>query len=70
MSTAHSFMSAAPDDNQRESLAEFHRRGEAAWQEYLRTGYAVPADDLFARLQAMLDARRAALATRSDQADR
>lgn len=45
-----------------ESATAFHQRGEAAWQEYLRTGYAVPAEQVFARIQAMFDAKRAALA--------
>lgn len=40
---------------------DFHARGEAAWQEFLRTGESVPADQVLAKLQAKLDARRAQL---------
>ena len=36
----------------------FHERGEAAWQHYQQTGVSVPADEVLARLQAKLDARR------------
>lgn len=60
----------SPGAPQSESSAEFLRRGEVAWQEYLRTGYAVPAEQVFARLQTMVDARRAALAAHSDLGDR
>lgn len=52
---------ASPDAPQSESSAEFLARGEAAWQEYLRTGYAVPVDEVFDRIQAAIDARRAVL---------
>jgi predicted transcriptional regulator len=41
--------------------AAFHARGEAAWREYLRTGQAVPAEQVIAKLQARLDSRRKAL---------
>lgn len=41
----------------------FHERGEAAWQHYQRTGASVPADDVLAKLQAKLDARRKRLGT-------
>lgn len=44
-----------------DEVEEFHRRGEAAWQHYLRTGQSVTIDEVFARIQAMLEARRAAL---------
>jgi len=37
---------------------DFHARGEAAWQEFLRTGESVPADQVLAKLQTKLDARR------------
>ena len=37
---------------------EFHARGEAAWQEFQRTGESVPADQVLAKLQAKLDAKR------------
>lgn len=36
----------------------FHERGQAAWEQYQNTGLSVPADDVLARLQAKLDARR------------
>ena len=38
--------------------AAFYARGEAAWQEYLRTGVATPAKHVLAELQSRLDARR------------
>jgi hypothetical protein len=46
---------------ERKAQTEFLRRGEAAWQDYLKTGLSVPADEVFARLQAALDAKRAVL---------
>jgi Arc/MetJ-type ribon-helix-helix transcriptional regulator len=36
----------------------FHERGEAAWQDYQRTRLSVPADEVLAKLQAKLDAKR------------
>ncbi|MDP9965377.1 Arc/MetJ-type ribon-helix-helix transcriptional regulator [Variovorax paradoxus] len=36
----------------------FRARGEAAWQDYLRTGVSHPVDEVFDRLQARIDARR------------
>lgn len=36
----------------------FHQRGEAAWQEYQRTGESRSADEVLAKLQAKLNARR------------
>lgn len=36
----------------------FHQRGQAAWEHYQSTGLSVPADEVLARLQAKLDARR------------
>lgn len=44
--------------------AEFLARGEAAWQEYRRTGVASPADEVLAKLQAKVDAKRKELSTR------
>jgi Arc/MetJ-type ribon-helix-helix transcriptional regulator len=38
--------------------ARFHERGEAAWQDYQRTGLSVPADEVLAKLQEKLDAKR------------
>ncbi|MDP9973505.1 hypothetical protein J2W39_004764 [Variovorax paradoxus] len=37
---------------------DFHARGEAAWQDYLRTGVSHPVDEVFDRVQARIDARR------------
>lgn len=37
---------------------DFHARGEAAWQNYLRTGVSHPVDEVFDRVQARIDARR------------
>ena len=42
----------------------FHARGDDAWQAYERTGAAVPADQVFDRLQARLEERRAQLRVR------
>ena len=36
----------------------FYARGEAAWQEYLRTGVSHPVDEVLDRTQARIDARR------------
>ncbi len=36
----------------------FHQRGQAAWERYQRTGVSVPADEVLAKLQAKLDAKR------------
>jgi hypothetical protein len=36
----------------------FHQRGQAAWENYQRTGISVPAGDVLAKLQAKVDARR------------
>ena len=38
--------------------AAFYARGEAAWQEYLRTGVGIPAEHVLAKLQSRLDVRR------------
>ncbi len=43
----------------------FHARGEAAWQSFERTGAAVPAEEVFDKLQSKLDERRAQLRARS-----
>lgn len=45
----------------RENQANFLRRGEAAWQDYLRSGRSVSPVEVLARLQAALDARRSTL---------
>jgi hypothetical protein len=44
--------------------AEFHERGEAAWQEFKRTGASHASDEVFAELRARLAARRAHIAKR------
>lgn len=36
----------------------FHARGEAAWQNYERSGVAVPAQEVLGKMQSRLDARR------------
>lgn len=45
--------------------ADFHARGEAAWQDYLRTGVSHPVNEVFDRVQARIDARRRELQSRS-----
>jgi Arc/MetJ-type ribon-helix-helix transcriptional regulator len=42
----------------RRMQTRFHERGEEAWQHYQRTGVSAPADEVLARLQTKLDARR------------
>ena len=42
----------------RRMQTRFQERGEAAWQLYQRTGVSKPADEVLAKLQAKLDARR------------
>ena len=36
----------------------FHERGQAAWEHHQSTGVSVPVDEVLAKLQAKLDARR------------
>jgi hypothetical protein len=38
--------------------SQFLERGQAAWEDYQRTGMSVPAAEMAAKLQAKLDARR------------
>lgn len=38
--------------------ARFHERGQAAWEHHQSTGASVPAEEVLAKLQAKLDARR------------
>ena len=42
----------------RKAQTEFHRRGEAAWQDYLRTGIAIPAEEVLRKLEDKLNAKR------------
>ncbi len=42
----------------RRAEAEFHARGEAAWQEYARTGVAHPADQVTEEMRERLKVRR------------
>jgi hypothetical protein len=44
--------------------AEFHARGEAAWQEFNRTGVSYSTEEVFAELRARLADRRQSLGTR------
>lgn len=46
---------------QRRVEVDFRARAEAAWQDYQRTGVAVPADEVLAKLQDRIDAKRKAL---------
>lgn len=66
MATRPPTSSEQPRGPSSESHADFLARGERAWQEYLRTGHAVPADQVFAPLDALLAARRAELTDGSD----
>jgi Arc/MetJ-type ribon-helix-helix transcriptional regulator len=38
--------------------AEFHARGEASWQAYLRDGQSKSSEEVFAGLQKKIDAKR------------
>ena len=42
----------------RRAQRRFHERGQAASEHYQRTGMSVPADEVLAKLQAKLNARR------------
>jgi len=42
----------------RRAQNQFHERGEAAWQDYQRTGLSSSAGDVVDKLQAKLDAKR------------
>lgn len=48
-------------EERRESIEAFYARGERAWQDYVRTGTAALAEDVFARLDALVAAHRARL---------
>jgi len=49
----------------RRMQAEFHARGEAAWQQYQRTGTSIPAYQVTQELRDMLQARRSQLKART-----
>lgn len=49
----------------RHAQAEFHARGEAAWQEFQRTGKSHPAKLVVAELREMLDDKRKQLQARA-----
>ncbi|WP_280813009.1 YlcI/YnfO family protein [Variovorax sp. TBS-050B] len=42
----------------RRTQVEFHARGEAAWQAYLRTGVSHPADQVIAEMRERLEIKR------------
>ena len=42
----------------RREQTRFHERGQAAWEHYQGTGVSVSADQVLAKLQAKLDAKR------------
>ena len=44
--------------------AAFRARGEQAWQDYLRTGQSMSADDVFGGIQSRIDVRRQELPTK------
>ncbi len=46
----------------RRTQAEFHARGEVAWQEYLRTGVAHSAEEVIGEMRERLSAKRQQLA--------
>lgn len=49
----------------RRTQAEFHARGEAAWQEYQRTGASIPAKQITRELREQLEARRKQLSAKT-----
>lgn len=61
--TAPEFIESAVQDAiaTRRCLTDFHARGEAAWQEYQRTGASHAVDEVLAELRAMTDRRKNAL---------
>ena len=42
----------------RREQTRFHERGQAAWEDHQNTGVSVPADEVLAKLQAKLNAKR------------
>lgn len=49
----------------RRTQAEFHARGEAAWQEYQRTGASVSAEQVTRELRDQLEAKRKQLSAKT-----
>ena len=49
----------------RRTQAAFHARGEAAWQEYQRTGAAVPAAQITQELRELLERKRKQLSAKT-----
>ena len=49
----------------RRTQAEFHLRGEAAWQEYQRTGAVVPATQITQELRDLLEIKRKQLSAKT-----
>jgi len=47
-----------PRNAHRFTVAAFHARGERAWQQYLRTQQARTVDEVFDRIDALVEARR------------
>jgi hypothetical protein len=60
---SHPDAAQEPVDRQR-MLTGFYARGEAAWQEYQRTGISHPLDEVFDRIQGRIDAKRVELLAR------
>lgn len=52
---------APPSPVSSDLLKDYYDRGERAWAEYLRTGVAVLAEAVFARLDALIEKRRSTL---------
>jgi hypothetical protein len=42
----------------RRAQQRFHERGQSAWEHVQRTGASVPVEDVLAKLQAKLNAKR------------
>lgn len=53
----------------RRTQTEFHARGEAAWQEYQRTGTAFPASQITHDLRDLLETKRLRLSATQNKPD-
>lgn len=51
----------------RRMQTEFHARGEAAWQQYQRTGASIPAEQVIQEMRDMMEAKRRQLRARTTQ---